>query len=87
LANLKSAAKRARQAPKRQETNLRTKNTVRTIEKKVRAAITAKDKKSAETLLKEASSKIDKAATKGVFHRRTAARKISRLSAQVHALA
>jgi small subunit ribosomal protein S20 len=86
LANLKSAAKRARQSPKRQETNLRTKNTVRTIERKVRAAIVAKDKKTAETLLVEASSKIDKAATKGVFHRRTASRKISRLSAQVHAL-
>jgi small subunit ribosomal protein S20 len=65
---------------------MKSKNTVRTFEKKLRAAIASKDKAAAQTLLLETASKIDKAATKGVFHRRTASRKISRLSAQVHAL-
>jgi small subunit ribosomal protein S20 len=85
LANHKSAAKRARQADVKKLRNLGTKNGVRTFEKKVRAAIASKDTKAAD-LLKEFSSKVSKAAQKGVIHAKAASRKISRLSAQVSAL-
>ncbi len=86
MANLKSAAKRARQSPKKQATNMKTKNSVRTFEKKLRVAIAAKDMTTSQTLLKDVASKLDKAATKGVIHRKTAARKVSRLATQVKSL-
>jgi small subunit ribosomal protein S20 len=86
LATHKSSEKRARQAVKISARNVQTKNSVRTFEKKVRAAITAKDAKTAQTLLKEYTSKAGKAAQKGVIHDKAHARTISRLSAQVSAL-
>ena len=86
MANHKSAAKRARQEIKRTARNGRIKSTIRTFEKKLRAAITQKDKGTAENLLVTFTSQVDKAATKGIFHARTAARKISRISTQVNGI-
>ena len=80
MANHKSAAKRARQSLVRKARNLSTKRTVRTAEKKFRAAIESKELENAQNLLKAFSSQMDRAAKKGVFHAKTASRKIGRLS-------
>ncbi len=86
MANHKSAAKRARQSVKRNNVNTSRKNSVRTHEKNLVKALTAKDAKSLPELLKTFTSQMMKAAQKGVFSKSTAARKISRLSTQVHKL-
>tara|TARA_B100001248_G_scaffold219808_1_gene175437 strand:- start:5356 stop:5535 length:180 start_codon:yes stop_codon:yes gene_type:complete len=56
---------------------------VRATEKQVREAIQKKDASAATQALRAFSSGIDKAASKGVFHARTAARKVSRLASQI----
>ena len=56
------------------------KKAVRHLEKKVRAAISAKNKEEAETLLRSYTRAIDKAAQKGKYHVKTASRKVSRLT-------
>ncbi len=86
MANHKSAAKRARQSVQKKTFRSRTKGSVRSAEKKLRQAIAGKDQTLAQTLLTQFSSKIDKAASKGVYHYRTAARRISRAAQQVHKL-
>lgn len=80
MANHKSAAKRARQSLKKNARNRSTKNSVRTWEKKLRDAVAKKDAKGAQELLSTFTSKIGKAAAKGVIKTQTAARKVSRLS-------
>ena len=80
LANIVSAKKRARQALVRRDRNQQMKSAIRKLEKKVRAAIYAKDKDAAASCLKDYTSAIDKAATKGKYHVKTASRKISRLT-------
>ena len=55
--------------------------------KKVEAAIAAKDKAAAEEALKAAIGQINRAATKGVYHKNTAARKVSRLTLAVNKMA
>lgn len=80
MANIVSAKKRARQAVVRRDRNQQMKKAVRHLEKKVRNAISAKDKGAAADLLKDYSSAIDKAAQKGKYHPKTASRKISRLT-------
>ena len=87
MANHPSAEKRNRQRVKRTLRNRAAKSSVRTIVKKVRAAIAAKDKAAATTALKTAVQALDKAASKGVLHDKSASRTVSRLSAQVHKLA
>lgn len=86
MANHKSAAKRARQTIKKNALNTRTKAGVRTIEKKVRTAVTAGDKETAMKTLVAFSSRMDKAAKKGLFHKNTASRKVSRLSSLINTL-
>lgn len=86
MANHKSAAKRARQTIVRTARNAQTKSAVRTYEKKLRSAIDEKDAEKSSELLKTFSSKLGKAAKRGVFHKSMASRKVSRLSAQVHAI-
>ncbi len=86
MANHKSAAKRARQTVKKNALNTRTKAGVRTIEKKVRLAVTAGDKETALKTLLTFSSRMDKAAKKGLFHKNTASRKVSRLSTLINTL-
>lgn len=86
MANHKSAAKRARGSQRRNVINSRTLAGVRTIEKKVRAAITAKKKDEGQAALVEFMSVVGKAAQKGRVHTSTASRKIARLSKAVNAL-
>jgi small subunit ribosomal protein S20 len=78
LANHKSAEKRNRQTPRRQLRNRLALGSMRTAPKKARAAVETKSAESA-SLVKQAITQIDKAVTKGVVHRRTASRLISRL--------
>ncbi|MBK8170172.1 MAG: 30S ribosomal protein S20 [Sandaracinaceae bacterium] len=86
MANHPSAEKRNRQNIKRRERNRHVKSTVRGFIKEVREAITAGKKKDAQKALKEAITRIDQAVSKGVYHRSTGSRYVSRLSAQVGAL-
>ena len=87
LANIKSAKKRILVAKTRNERNKAIKSSVKTAIKKVDAAVAANDKAAAEAALLSATSAIDKAAKKGVYHKNNAARKVSRLSKAVSAMA
>jgi small subunit ribosomal protein S20 len=79
VANHKSAEKRNRQRAKRQLRNRVSLGAMRTALKKARVALTGKSAESA-ALVKQAVTQIDRAVTKGVLHRRTASRLISRLT-------
>lgn len=87
MANTPGARKRARQSEVRRAHNAAQRSTLRTAIKNVRKAIAAGDKTSAEKVLRDASSVIDRIADKNVIHKNTAARNKSRLSAGVKALA
>jgi small subunit ribosomal protein S20 len=87
VANHPSAEKRNRQRIKKTLQNRAVLSTVRTLVKRVRTAITAKDKAAAKTALANAVRALDKASTKGVVHSKAASRTVSRLSAQIHQLA
>jgi small subunit ribosomal protein S20 len=80
LANVPSAEKRNRQRIKRQARNRHHMTTTRTLVKRATAALTGGDLQAARTSVQEAARQLDKAAQKGVIHKTTAARKISRLS-------
>ena len=86
MANIKSAKKRVLVNRKKAERNKSIKSAVKTSIKKVEAAVAAKDKEAAVAALTNAISTIDKAATKGVYHKKNAARKVSRLSKAVNSL-
>ena len=81
-----SAIKRARQNEKRRLRNLNIKTTVKSSVKKVRAAIEKKDVEGAQKALLKVIPLIQKAHSKGVFHKNTSDRKISRLTQEVNAL-
>lgn len=87
LANIKSAKKRILVAEKRAEKNKSVRSRVKTAVKKVDAAIAANDKAAAEAALKAAVSELDKATKKGIYHKNTTARKVSRLTIAVNKLA
>jgi small subunit ribosomal protein S20 len=80
LANHKSAVKRARQNEIRRLRNKATRTRVKSIVKEVRASAGEASNEGTKVLLNTAQSVIDKASKKGVIHKRTAARKISRLT-------
>lgn len=86
MANIKSAKKRVRTNAARAERNKSVKSAVKTVVKKVEAAVEQKDKTAAEAALVAATSSIQKACNKGIFHKNTAARKISRLTKAVNSL-
>lgn len=86
MANIKSAKKRILVNNKRAERNKAIKSKVKTAIKKVNAAVESKDIEAAEAALKNATIEIDKAATKGVFHKKNASRKVSRLSKAVNTI-
>jgi len=86
LANIKSAKKRILVAETRAARNKAIRSKVKTFIKKVDAAIVAGDKAAAQACLVNAISEIDKACTKGVYHKNNASRKISRLSKAVNAM-
>jgi len=87
LANIKSAKKRIRVIARRQARNKHIKSSARTAIKKVTVATAGNDKDAMQVALKNAISAIDKAATKGVYHKNTAARKKSRLTKMLNAKA
>jgi len=84
LANIKSAKKRILVTEVRTERNKAIRSGVKTAVKKVYAAIDANDKEAAKAALLAATSTIDKATSKGVYHKNYASRKISRLSIAVN---
>ena len=86
MANIKSAAKRARQSEQLRQHNASLRSRLRGAIKKVRLAITAKDKSAAQTALREATGTIDSIADKNIIHKNKAARHKSRLSAAIKAL-
>jgi len=86
VANHDSARKRIRQTAKRTERLRRIRSTTRTYIKKLRVALQKNDKQAAEVSLRQVISQIDRAVSKGVFHRRTGSRYIARLSARVSGL-
>ncbi|MGD9364837.1 MAG: 30S ribosomal protein S20 [Desulfobacteraceae bacterium] len=80
MANHKSALKRAGQNEIRRMRNRSVKTRVKTVVKQVRQAVSENSTDLTNANLKAAQSAIDKASKKGVLHKRTAARKISRLA-------
>ncbi len=87
MANIKSAKKRILVTQTKADRNKSIRSKVRTSMKKVDAAIAAGDKAAAQASLVNAISEIDKACTKGVYHKNNASRKVSRLSKAVSAMA
>ena len=85
MANSPQAKKRARQNEKRFQINKARRSRIRTYLRKVEEAIASGDKDAAAAL-KAAQPELMRGVTKGVFHKNTAARKMSRLSARVNAL-
>jgi small subunit ribosomal protein S20 len=82
----KSAEKRLRQTETRTAVNTARKSRVRTFIKKVETAIASGDKDAAQSAFQQAQPELHRATTKGVMHRNTVARKLSRLSSQINAL-
>lgn len=87
MANIKSAKKRILITEKRTARNKSIRSAVKTSIKKVDAAVAANDKEAAQTALRAAVSAISKATTKGVYHKNTAGRKISKLAKAVNGIA
>ena len=86
MANIRSAAKAARKAKRRQAINTARKSRVRSHVRKVEEAIASGDAKAAQEALRTAQPEIVRGANKRVLHKRAASRKVSRLTARVNAL-
>jgi len=86
LANHKSAEKRARQSEKRRARNASAKSRVKTAVKATLTSVEGKDAEKSREVLLNTTKVIAKASAKGIFHKKTAARKISRLTKKVNAL-
>lgn len=86
MANIKSAKKRILVSQIKTERNKAIKSKIKTLSKKVESAVEVGDKAVAADALKVASTEIDKACSKGVYHKNTAARKVSRLSNLVNSM-
>ncbi len=86
MANIKSAKKRILVNRTKAARNKSIRSAVKTSIKKVEAAVAAHDKAAAQEALLAATSAIDKACTKGVYHKNNASRKVSRLSKAVNSI-
>jgi small subunit ribosomal protein S20 len=86
MANTKSAKKAARVTVRRTAINKARRSRMRTFVRKVEEAITSGDKVAAESALRSAQPEIMRSAQKGILHKNTASRKISRLSARIRVL-
>ena len=86
MANSPQAKKRARQAERRTDVNKIRRTRIRTFLRKVEEAIAGGDMATAASALKSAQPEIMRGVTKGILHKNTASRKVSRLSARVKAL-
>ena len=87
MANIKSAKKRVLVIETKTARNKAIKSRVKTFVKKVDAAVLAGDKEAASAALKNAISELNKAASKGVYHKNTVSRKVSRLTKAVNGIA
>ncbi len=87
MANSPQAKKRARQNERRQDVNKARRSRIRTFIRKVEEAISSGNADEAKTALQQAQPELMRGVTKGVVHKSTASRKISRLSSRVKALA
>ncbi|MEM1313071.1 MAG: 30S ribosomal protein S20 [Pseudomonadota bacterium] len=87
MANSPSARKRIRQTERRTEVNKARRSRIRTFLRKVEEAIATGDQAAAADALRAAQPEIMRGVTKGVFHKNTASRKVSRLAQRVKALA
>lgn len=86
MANIKSSAKRAEIGERNRVRNKGTKTGLKSIEKKLNAAIAEKDVKLSEEVLKEAVTKLDTAAAKGIIHKNAAGRKKSSMQTKVNSI-
>ena len=86
MATHKSALKRNKQSKEKRLRNRNVKSNLKTTMKAVSAALEEKDPKKAQEVLSQVTPVINKAASKGVIHKKNAARKISRLTRKVNAL-
>lgn len=86
MANTPQSKKRARQNEKRFAVNKARRSRIRTYLRKVEEAITASDKDAAAAALRAAQPELMRGVSKGVLHKNTASRKVSRLAARVKAL-
>lgn len=87
MANIKSAKKRIKVIETKTLRNKMIKSKVKTVIKKLEAAIAAGDKELAKNLLVTATSELSKACSKGVYHKNTVSRKVSRMAAAVNKMA
>ncbi len=86
MANSPGSKKRARQIVRRTEVNKSRKTRIRTYLRKVEEAIAGGDQKVAQEALKAAQPELMRGVTKGLYHKNTASRKMSRLSGRVKAM-
>jgi small subunit ribosomal protein S20 len=87
VANIKSQIKRNRQNPGREARNKSVRTALKTDAKKVRASTASGDAQAVQTEYRRASRALDKAVSKGVLHKKTAARRKSRLARSANAAA
>ena len=87
MANTPQSKKRARQSERRADVNKSRRSRIRTFLRKVEEAIESGNRDAATAALRAAQPELMRGVTKGVFHKNTAARKMSRLSARVKAIA
>lgn len=87
MANIKSAKKRVLVAARNAERNKAVRSRVKTFIKKVYAAVESGDKAAAQEALKAAEVELTKATSKGVYHKNTTSRKISRMTLMVNKMA
>ena len=87
MANSPQAKKRARQNANRFAVNKSRRSRIRTFLRKVEEAIASGDKSAAEAALRTAQPELMRGVTKGLYHKNTASRKMSRLSARVKSIA
>lgn len=86
MANSPQAKKRARQNLRRYDVNKARRSRIRTYLRKVEEAVASGDKDAATSALRAAQPELMRGVAKGIFHKNTAARKMSRLNARVKAL-
>jgi small subunit ribosomal protein S20 len=86
MANTESAKKATRKIARRTDVNKARRSRIRSFLRKVEEAIASGDKTAAEAALKAAQPELQRGATKGVLHRNTASRKVSRLAQRVNSI-
>tara|TARA_R110002096_G_scaffold46032_6_gene123041 strand:- start:13256 stop:13522 length:267 start_codon:yes stop_codon:yes gene_type:complete len=86
MANTPQAKKRARQTERRTEVNKARRSRIRTFLRKTEEAIAGGDQSVAQSAFKEAQPELMRGVTKGIYHKNTVARKLSRLSKRIKGL-